>query len=105
MSIMLKSRGSVNRPSVPHSGQLISARPAGLRPFLYSNASSSWSARNRLWQLLHSVSGSENTPTWPDATHTCLGRMIEESRPTTSARFWTTAFHHWRLMFSLSSTP
>ena len=102
---MLKSRGSVNWPRLPHSGQLISCSPSGARPFLNSNASSSWSARNRLWQLMHSVSGSENTPTWPEATQTCRGRMIEESMPTTSARPCTMVFHHWRLMFSFSSTP
>jgi len=77
-------------------------------PFLASlsaRASCMWSTRKRLWQLRHSVSGSVNSPTWPEATHVCRGRMIEESRPTTSSRPVTIDRHHWRLMFSLSSTP
>ena len=39
------------------------------------------------------------------ATHTCRGRMIDESIPTTSSRPVITERHHCRLMFSLSSTP
>jgi hypothetical protein len=77
-------------------------------PFFASfsaRASCMWSTRNRLWHDWHSVRGSLNSPTWPEATHVCRGRMIEESRPTTSSRPVTTDFHHWRLMFSLSSTP
>ncbi len=34
-----------------------------------------------------------------------VGRMMLESRPTTSSRICTIDFHHWRLMFSLSATP
>ena len=64
-----------------------------------------WSARKRLWQDWHSVSGSVNSLTWPEASHTSRARMTEESRPTTSSRPVTMAFHHWRLMFSFSSTP
>ena len=102
---MLKSRGSVHWPRVPQFGQAISpARPA-YGPSRASNSSSRWSARNRLWQDRHSVSGSVKTPTWPDATQTWRGRMTEESRPTMSSRAVTTALHHCRLMFSLSSTP
>ena len=61
---MLKSRGSVHAPFVPQFGQLMSARPfSGGRPLRASNSSSRWSARNRLWQFWHSVSGSVKTPT------------------------------------------
>ena len=61
---MLKSRGSVHAPFVPQFGQVMSARPfSGARPFFSSKASSRWSARKRLWQLWHSVSGSVKTPT------------------------------------------
>ena len=61
---MLKSRGSVHAPFVPQFGQLMSARPfSGGRPLRASNSSSRWSARKRLWQLWHSVSGSVKTPT------------------------------------------
>ncbi len=103
---MLKSRGSVHWPRVPQLGQAMSARPfSGARPFFSSNSSSMWSSRNRLWQERHSVSGSVKTPTWPEATQTCRGRITEESRPTMSSRLVTIVRHHWRLMFSLSSTP
>ena len=54
----LKSRGSVNWPLVPQSGQAISAKPpSGARPFFSSKASINWSARSRWWHCLHSVSG------------------------------------------------
>lgn len=98
--------GSVNWPFTPQLGQLMSARPlAGRRPCLASYASSRWSARWRLWQEVHSVSGSEKVATWPEATQTSGARITEESMPTMSSRPVTIAFHHWRLMFSLSSTP
>ena len=77
-------------------------------PFFASRwamASCMWSTRKRLWQDWHSVSGSLNSPTWPEATQVWRGRMMEESMPTTSSRPVTTDFHHCRLMFSLSSTP
>ena len=109
---MLNSRGSVHWPRVPQLGQAMSASAmesgSTSLPFLASRsamASCMWSMRNRLWQLWHSVSGSVNSPTWPEATHTWRGRMIEESSPTTSSRAVTIERHHCRLMFSLSSTP
>ena len=109
---MLKSRGSVHCPLVPQSGQAISAigtesgsTSRALLGLLVGDASCMWSTRKRLWQFRHSISGSLNTSTWPEATHTWRGRMIEESRPTTSSRPVTTERHHCRLMFSLSSTP
>lgn len=53
------SLGSVNWPLLPQCGQLTSARPfSGRRPCFASYASSRWSARKRLWQEVHSVSGS-----------------------------------------------
>lgn len=53
------SRGSVKEPLVPQSGQLMSLRPfGGGKPCLASYFSSRWSARWRLWQERHSVSGS-----------------------------------------------
>lgn len=56
--------GSVNWPLLPQLGQFTSARPlAGGRLCLASYASSRWSARNRLWQEVHSVSGSEKVAT------------------------------------------
>ena len=73
--------------------------------FFSATASCRWSARNRLWHDWHSVSGSLNVATWPEASHVWVGRMTEESRPTTSSRCWTMDFHHCRLMLSLSSTP
>ena len=105
---MLKSRGSVHCPRVPQFGQAIpasSTESGSSIPFLAANSSCIWSTRKRLWHERHSVSGSLKTPTWPEATHTSRGRMIEESRPTTSSREVTMCLHHWRLMFSLSSTP
>ncbi len=109
---MLKSRGSVHCPLVPQSGQTTSvigmssgSTVVPLAASLAATASCMWSWRCRLWQLRHSTSGSLNTATWPEATHTWRGRMIEESRPTTSSRLVTMERHHWRLMFSLSSTP
>ncbi len=51
------------------------------------------------------MSGSLNTETWPEATHTADGRMIDVSTPTTSGRVTTIARHHSRLMLSLSATP
>ena len=74
-------------------------------PFLSATASCRWSARNRRWQDWHSVSGSVNVSTCPLATQVWVGRMTEESRPTTSSRLVTIERHHWRLMFSFSSTP
>ena len=64
-----------------------------------------WSARNRLWQDWHSVSGSVNVATWPLASQTSRARITEESRPTTSSRSWTMYRHHWRLTLFFSSTP
>ena len=74
-------------------------------PFFSATASWRWSARNRLWHDWHSVSGSLKVSTWPLASHVWRGRMTLESRPTTSSRDWTIERHHWRLMFSFSSTP
>ena len=51
------------------------------------------------------MSGSENVATWPDASQTSGARITDESRPTTSSREVTMERHHWRLMFSFSSTP
>jgi hypothetical protein len=105
---MLKSRGSVHWPLVPQSGQTISVigtESGSATPFFSAYASCKWSCRWRLWQFMHSTSGSLNTSTCPEATHTSRGRMIALSRPTTSSRPVTTERHHWRLMFSLSSTP
>jgi hypothetical protein len=107
-SIMLKSRGSVHRPRVPQLGQgssVMATESGSSMPLRSAYSSCIWSTRNRLWHSRHSVSGSVNAPTWPDAFQTWLGRMMAESRPTTSSRFVTIARHHWRLMFSLSSTP
>ena len=75
------------------------------RPFFSACASCMWSCRWRLWHCRHSTSGSLNTSTWPEATQTSRGRMIDESRPTTSSRPVTIDRHHCRLMFSFSSTP
>ena len=106
MSRPENSFGSVHWPRVPQFAQAISASPpTGARPFFSSNSSSRWSARYRLWQLRHSTSGSLNTSTWPEASHTRFGRMTLESSPTTSSRRVTIARHHWRLMFSFSATP
>ena len=104
---MLKSRGSVYWPRVPQFGHGTSDRSSSLAflPVRSTYSSTSWSARNRLWQCVHSTSGSWNALTCPDATHTWRGRITELSRPTMSSRPVTIAFHHWRLMFSLSSTP
>src|SRR3954469_18806323 len=104
---MLKSRGAVYSPRVPQFGHGTSDRPSSevALPLRASHSWGSCSARNRLWHERHSISGSVNTLTCPEATHTWRGRITEESRPTTSSRPWTTVFHHWRLMLSLSSTP
>ena len=109
---MLKLRGSVHWPRVPQLGQAMSASGdrvgvdlVALLGLAVGDASCMWSTRKRLWQLWHSASGSVNSPTWPEATQVWRGRMIEESRPTTSSRAVTIERHHWRLMFSLSSTP
>ena len=110
---MLNSRGSVHCPLVPQSGQTMSSIDTesgstsifSLAALFSAWASCMWSWRCRLWHCRHSTSGSWKTSTWPEATQTSRGRMIEESRPTTSSRLVTTDFHHCRLMFSLSSTP
>ena len=104
---MLKSRGSVYCPRTPQFGQGTSDRSssAAALPVRSTYSSASWSARNRLWQLVHSTSGSLNTPTCPDATHTCRGRITELSSPTTSSRPVPLDVHHCRVMFSVSSTP
>ena len=73
--------------------------------FFSAYSSCRWSARNRLWQDWHSVSGSVKVATWPEASQVCRGRITLESRPTTSSRDCTMERHHWRLMLSLSSTP
>ena len=105
---MLNSRGAVHWPLVPQSGHTMSdigIESGSSMPFFSASASWRWSWRRRLWQLRHSTSGSVKVPTWPEATHVSRGRMIEESRPTTSSRLVTIDFHHCRRMFSLSSTP
>ena len=63
-------------------------------PFFAASASWRWSARNRLWQLWHSVSGSVNVARWPDASQVLVGRITDESRPTTSSRDVTVERHH-----------
>ena len=78
---------------------------SGSRPFFSTYASTRWSARKRLWQLVHSVSGSVKTPTCPEASQTLRGKMTDESSPTMSSRLWTIVRHHCFLMFSFSSTP
>ena len=94
---------------MPQLGQatdsLMSTESGSSMPFLPAYSSCRWSSRNRLWQDWHSVSGSLNVLRWPLASQVRVGRMTLESRPTTSSRAVTIAFHHWRLMFSLSSTP
>ncbi len=84
----------------------LSGTSSGLAmPFLAATASCRWSARNLLWQLWHSVSGSVNVARWPDASQVLVGNSTDESSPTTSSREVTMDRHHCRLMFSLSSTP
>jgi hypothetical protein len=104
---MLNSRGGVYWPRVPQFGQGTSDRSSSVAalPVRSVYSSASWSARNRLWQLWHSTSGSWNALTCPEATQTWRGRITELSRPTTSSRPVTTVRHHCRLMFSFSSTP
>jgi len=97
-------RGSVKVPRLPQFGQLSSASVVD-DPCFSSYCSRRWSARNRLWHDWHSVSGSVNVSTWPDASHTSRARITEESRPTTSSRPCTIVFHHWRLTLFLISTP
>src|SRR5207248_4025749 len=65
---------------LPQLGQLRSVSEEGGRPCLASYASSRWSARNRLWQDWHSVSGSTNSAMWPDATQTSRARIRSEER-------------------------
>ena len=105
--MVLNWRGASNVPRLPQLGQVRSARPlAGSAPSCFSAyASIRWSARNRLWQDWHSVSGSVKLLTWPLACHTSGARMTEESRPTMSSRSCTMNRHHWRLMLFFSSTP
>ena len=104
---MLKSRGSVYCPRVPQFGHgdvgqvVLGRRLAGALDVLLGELVGA----EALVAVRHSTSGSWNTSTWPDATHTWRGRITELSRPTTSSRPVTIDFHHWRLMFSLSSTP
>ena len=89
-SMPLNCLGSVNWPLTPQFGQLMSSRPpAGTWPCFCSYASMRWSARNRLWQLRHSVSGSVKVATWPLASHTSRARITLESSPTMSSRSWT----------------
>ena len=64
-----------------------------------------WSARYRLWQDWHSVSGSTNSVTWPLASQTSRARMTLESSPTMSSRSCTIDFHHCRLTLFFISTP
>ena len=79
--------GSVKVPLLPQLGQLRSARPfSGGWPCFSSYASSRWSARKRLWQEVHSVSGSVKVATWPEASQTSVARITDESIPTTSSR-------------------
>jgi hypothetical protein len=101
----LNIRGSLKVPLLPQLGQLISSSDAGGLPCFSAYASSRWSARNRLWQDAHSVSGSTNSSRWPEAAQTSLARMTAESMPTMSSRCWTIARHHCRRTFSFSSTP
>ena len=106
-------RGSVQAPRVPQLGQASVARSTesgstsspDFLAFFSATSSWRWSARKRLWQDWHSVSGSVNVSTWPLASQVWRGRITMESRPTMSSRICTMDFHHWRLMFSLSSTP
>ena len=99
-------RGSVNVPLLPQFGQVRPARPfSGGWPCLASYASIRWSVRNRLWQDVHSVSGSTNSVTWPLASHTSRARMTLESKPTMSSRSITMERHHSRLILFFSSTP
>ena len=50
---------------------------------------STWSARKRLWQFLHSTRGSVKFCEVPEASHTRGEARIPESRPTTSGRAQT----------------
>ena len=102
----MKFLGSVNVPRLPQFGHAMSSRPpGGTWPCLTSNASIRWSARKRLWQDWHSVSGSVKVATWPLASQTSGARITEESRPTMSSRSCTMYRHHWRLTLFFSSTP
>src|SRR3954464_14487524 len=109
---MLKLRGSVQAPRVPQFGHTSSLRSTEsgsiswpLAAFFAAYASCMWSARNRLWQDWHSVSGSVNVDRCPLASQVLVGRITEESRPTTSSRPVTVERHHCRLRFSFSSPP
>src|ERR671919_1793533 len=91
LNIRLNCLGSVQDGPRPHSG--------------HARSRFTWSARKRLWQLVHSTRGSVKVSTWPDASHTLGDMRIELSSPTTSSRMCTMARHHSALTFLLSSTP
>ena len=52
------------------------------KPFSWHQSSMTLSARNRSLHSLQSISGSENPPTWPEATHTWGFIRMAASRPT-----------------------
>src|ERR687892_2202152 len=91
LNMRLNCRGSVHVGPCPQLGQAL--------------ARSTWSARNRLWQFVHSTSGSVKVATCPDASHTLGDIRIELSSPTMSSRECTSAFHHSFLTLRLSSMP
>ncbi len=103
LNMRLKLRGSVNGP-LPQFGH-VSSPGSGSRPCLASNASCRWSSRKRMWQLVHSTSGSENDWRCPDASQTFGDMMMAASWPTMSSRSCTIERHHARLTLFLSSTP
>ena len=96
-NIRLKSRGSVRSQSGVSPGCFEGRRPQA--------AVSRWSARNRSLQVRQSTSGSEKPPTWPEATHTCGLRMIDESSATTSSRSKIIERCHSAFTFWFSRTP
>ena len=107
---MLNLRGSVQVWRLPQLGQgtdSLMSTVSGSRDVVLAPAYSSWrwSSRKRLWHDWHSTRGSVNVARWPLASHVFVGRMIAESRPTTSSRVVTIERHHCFLTFSFSSTP
>ena len=75
-------------------------------PCARRNSSCRWSARNRLWQDLHSISGSTEHPdvAGGHATPAWAGSPRSPGRRCPRGAV-TIARHHCFLMFSLSSTP
>ena len=102
LNIRLKLREVGERPAA--ADRALDLAPLGSAAVLGLERLDRWSSRKRWWQLVHSISGSENDSRCPDASQTRGAMMMGSVLADVVAQLHVER-HQARLMLFFSSTP